>query len=563
MIAPIDRTDRVAVRAAVGTHGRRIVDSIHRGDTCAFSAFVMRDNHGAELDIAPIHVTLVNFVRWCWANGHYAGILAPWRHGKTLIVIEALGLHEIGQNTNTRIRLVAAIDDEAMKRVGAMRRYVTLNPEYHRVYPNVTPAEKSEWNLHKFYVRRESLNQDPTLSAAGVEANEAGGGYDIVMFDDVASRRNMIDQDEKRLQVFEQMTSVWLQRIDPGTRVVYAGTRWHADDPPGLFLAKGDTRWRWLVVGVAEDFKKLVCAVGSTEAETQYDEHAVPLTKAPTTFASDMKFALPLWEQRPEQWLRARAQDRWAFSRGYRQRAPRAEDRLFSNLSKFLLYGITVDQLVAKTAERFSGYDPAGSSRKGNALVTAAWGTLPSGAQTRVLTRMDLWRGSGEESATRIATAYMNEHWAGIAIEVNGLQEDRMTLIDDAIPGIPLIPHVTTGSNKRDAFDFGGAESLELQVRTGSWVLCMDDPYDTGAPLSQHDAACGCPYHQFISELNNFTPGRKDDYYDLLMAWWFCGTAMTGKLHADVHQRAVEQDELGDEGVIPADEIGGVLALLR
>lgn len=539
------------------------------GDIDAFGVFVLRDNKDDAIDIAPFHRTITNFVRDCWASDHFCGILAPWRHGKTLLAITRIALHEIGQNHNTRIRLVSAIDAEAMKRVASMRRYVTLSPEYRFVYPEVKPAEKSEWNLHQFYVERSSLNQDPTLSAAGVESNEAGGGYDIVMFDDVASRRNMIDLEEKRLKVFEQMSSVWLRRIDPRTRVVYAGTRWHADDPPGLFLAKGDEKWKWLVIGVAENFSKLVCAVGSTEAETERDEDAAILDEAPTSFPRGMKFSLPLWDQRPERWLREQyASDTWSFIRGYRQKAPRSEDRLFSDLSKFLLYGVTVNQLVAPTTDRMAGYDPAGEHRKGNALVTGAWGLMPNGSRARVITHMDLWRGSGQESATRVALGFTREKWELLVVENNATQTDRAELIRMAAPNISIALHMTSGQNKKAAFEFGGDQSLEHQVRNGFWVLCMDDAYDTGSPLSEHDATCGCAYHQFISNLQNYAPARsREKAYDLLMAWWFCGTALDGKAIAEAWDRAASEaggDVLAaDFGGIPEDEDGGLMTFFR
>lgn len=243
-----------------------------RVDMDAFGTVVLKDQDGAPLDIAAFHRVMTRFVNWCWypelrpdeeersLPPYYCGILAPWRHGKTTLGPIRIPLFRIGVNPNIRIRLVCADDREAMLRVSSVRRYL-LSEEYKYVFPKVKPARLADWTKHQFFVSRDSLGQDPTLAAAGVFNTEAGGGSDIMMFDDIATYQNMILRPAYRARVYETLTSVWLRRIDPNTRVVYVGTTWHADDPPHLFRAQKDSQWRWLIVGVSEGFDRLSCRI--------------------------------------------------------------------------------------------------------------------------------------------------------------------------------------------------------------------------------------------------------------------------------------------------------------
>jgi hypothetical protein len=228
----------------------------------AFGAIAIKDNIGKPLDLHPIHLLMTRFINYCWAQDPplYCGILAPWRHGKSTIAIIRTAAHFIGQNPEIRIRLVCADDREAVLRTSAIRRYI-LSPEYKLVYPTVAPARLSDWTKHQFFVERHALSQDPTLSAAGIFHTEAGGGNDLVMFDDIATYQNMILRPALREQVYDSLANVWLRRIDPHTRVLLVGTTWHYDDPYNQLRRHQLGQWRFLVVAISEDFKSMHCTV--------------------------------------------------------------------------------------------------------------------------------------------------------------------------------------------------------------------------------------------------------------------------------------------------------------
>ena len=270
----------------------------------------------------------------------------------------------------------------------------------------------------------------------------------------------------------------------------------------------------------------------------------------PETFAPGVRFTIPLWGQRSSDWLkREYRKGRWSFERGFRQNAPREEDRRFGDLSQFLLYGIKVDDFFPEGSKPvvYGAYDPAGSKRLGNALVS---GALHAPSSRRIITGMDLWRGSGKTDATRIALGYERWRWPMLVVENNGTQQAFNDLIVQATNGQLAVAPFITGKNKAD-LDIG-IPGLETQVRNGLWALCMDDEYDTGEPLSQHDVGCGCAYHVFLEDLNNYpSPART---CDLMMAWWFLEGVFRGVVRVPESGRSVEDELNGD---IPANELAG------
>lgn len=229
----------------------RMAQLVERARTSheAFAALVMKDNRNLPIDLEPFHLLIIRFIRYCWSRQLYAGILAPWRHGKSLAGTDLFSLVEIGRNPNVRIRLIAGHDHEAVKRVSSIRRHL-VSQEYRWVYPEIRPAKLSEFSMRSLFVERSAPGPDPTLSAAGVFSGEAGGGYDVLMFDDVATHQNMILKPALRPRVYETLTSVWLRRVDPSTRVLWVGTVWHADDPSHMFRADTSGQWLWLIIRI-------------------------------------------------------------------------------------------------------------------------------------------------------------------------------------------------------------------------------------------------------------------------------------------------------------------------
>jgi hypothetical protein len=263
----------------------------------------------------------------------------------------------------------------------------------------------------------------------------------------------------------------------------------------------------------------------------------------PTVFEPGLKFKLPLWSRRPKSWLLEQyEQDRVSFNKGFRQRVPRSEDKVF-NLTRFLLFHNKVSDFVLPTDPRFGGYDPAGEKRLGNALVTAAI----TNSGMRVITECRLWRGSFQETASQLTNAYLRHRYSLLVVENVALQGSILQLMEYACPELPTVGF-QTGQNK--AHPEHGLQGLAAEMNHGIWALCMGDAYDTYAPLREHAPACGCAYHSLITDLMEYPSEKRQE--DLMMAMWFCREGLRGAPMAGYVQGLEVPD-----GIIPAGEIGG------
>ena len=239
-----------------------LIERARTGNLNAFSALCIRDAHGSPIDLAEFHLVVNAFIDYCWQQNPplSAGVLAPWRHGKSLLSVIGRAAHAIGLNPEVRIRLICADDREAVLRVAAVRRVIESR-RYRRVFPYVRPKH-GEWLKHQFTVERSSIGPDPTLAAAGVFAVEAGGGHDIIMFDDLVTYQNTYLAPAIRPAIYDTVTSVWLRRVDPGARICAVGTAWHYDDCNHRLRRQEHLgQWRWLIVRVSDKFDKLEARV--------------------------------------------------------------------------------------------------------------------------------------------------------------------------------------------------------------------------------------------------------------------------------------------------------------
>lgn len=219
---------------------------------------IILDENGAPLILADIHRSWHRHVDNCRAAGQWAGILAPWGHGKSEEMVIARTLCEIAHNPNLRIKILSSNDNIARKRVMAIKQRIQ-NPDsaFRELYPDIQPADDMPWNSTELYLKRCSESKDPTLDGRGVLASDMGSRADMLIFDDPVDLRNAIQQPVLRAKVKEAVRSGWLSRLEPTGFVIYIATVWHEDDLSMELLS--NTRFNFLVQSIAEDFSCIEC----------------------------------------------------------------------------------------------------------------------------------------------------------------------------------------------------------------------------------------------------------------------------------------------------------------
>jgi len=204
-------------------------------DCSVFCETVMQAPDGERVINAQVHRAWHKHIRWCEQNGKYAGILAPWGHGKTEQVIGEI-LWQIGRDPNRRIKLVCNDATNAGERVSAVKRYIEKSEDFKQIFPKVQPDIDTGWLKQSFFVKRASQSKDATLEAYGILSTVIGGRCDLLICDDPVDLRNAILQPALRSSVKQAFFNSFLTRMESTGHCIYIATIWHEDDLTSLLL---------------------------------------------------------------------------------------------------------------------------------------------------------------------------------------------------------------------------------------------------------------------------------------------------------------------------------------
>lgn len=286
-------------------------------DSAVFAAFQIRDEKGRMIRMAAIHYIVHKHIDWCKQKGVYAGILAPFGHGKTEHFMSRM-VFEIGQNPHIRAKLVCNIDDNAKQRMAAIKRVCTENQWAMATFPHI--AELAESTKHRMRLTAQRFSKDATLESWGILGAGIGSRADLIMFDDPVDEKSLTSK-AKRDDTIQKFYNTWMTRLAPGGFAMYIATAWHNHDLTATLQTSNE--WAFVVMAISQDFQRIDCKL-TRGGETLHE------------------FSIPLWEDYwSERRLKAEATSNEhgarAFERGFRQRPMTAEDAVF-DLDQFKHY---------------------------------------------------------------------------------------------------------------------------------------------------------------------------------------------------------------------------------
>lgn len=168
-------------------------------------------------------------------------LLAPVRHGKSLLMAYVLPLMMIAADRNIRIIIASKTARLALDTVRHIGDQLRNNPALVRDFgPFFAPDQK--WTDSQVQVIRSDLNQrDPTLTAVGVGGMLEGVGGNVAILDDVVDVEGASSEIE-RARTLEWFNGTLLGRLEPGGRAVIIGTPWHELDLYGALSTREDYR---------------------------------------------------------------------------------------------------------------------------------------------------------------------------------------------------------------------------------------------------------------------------------------------------------------------------------
>jgi hypothetical protein len=461
--------------------------------------FVLTDPSGKAIQQAALHEAIHLHIDHCHATGRHAGIVAPYGHGKTEQVTILRVLQAVGQNPNTRVKVVCNNDDNATARVEAIQQYISQSTALRLVYPNLRPDQK-HWGRHSFRVQRDAVSKDATVEAWGVFSGGIGSRSDFMVFDDVCDLKDIWEPSlrQKKTQAFGTQ---WMSRLVPGAKAVYVATAYHEHDTTHQLLR--NPQWSFLWMSVSDDLTGIDCVLHNSSPEHPLRS----LAGATEGEAGQVRFTIQGWFT-PAELASRRVADPRAFDRGYRNRAITEGELWFPSFLACCQVGRPADHVGADWL-KFTGVDLSSDVRAGNVIFTIA-----VDPQSRRRIPVDIRRGKWSSPQLAAEIVAVNRDWRPqrVMVENNGYQQsltDWMRSSGLATADVPL-QSFTTGSNKHA--DQTGVRSLEAEFAQGHWLWLR--PHE--------DPQCICAWCATHEEFRQAPLGATNDG---VMAAWFAREA--------------------------------------
>lgn len=198
-------------------------------------------------------------------------ILAPRHSFKSCMSTMGYTLWRLARDPNLRILIYSDTNEKAEAFLEEIKNHIEgkkARSEFRDLFgPWETDAKSGVWNKSAITIRpRTSAAAEPSVDTAGIETSKVGRHYDLIIFDDVVTDKNITTPElmQKVIQVFQKAHAL----LKPDGDVIVVGTRWHFGDLYGLLLsdpvkfphlqvyktsAEGDGTYPYAAIGLTQE----------------------------------------------------------------------------------------------------------------------------------------------------------------------------------------------------------------------------------------------------------------------------------------------------------------------
>ena len=208
---------------------REVRKELARIDCASFVEFVIRTEKGRR----PITLTPMHREWHAMADGFDRVVI--WAHigsGKSLLLITARTLWELGRDPELRIGIVSETAAKAKKLARPIKAYVESSRELREVFPALRKSLRDgmPWNQSELTVDRLNSAKDASITiVSALKPTIASARLDRVFFDDILSHRTArkpTQQEELRIMMRAEV----MGRIEPNGRAIAVNTAWKMGD---------------------------------------------------------------------------------------------------------------------------------------------------------------------------------------------------------------------------------------------------------------------------------------------------------------------------------------------
>lgn len=172
-------------------------------------------------------------------------ILMPRYTFKSHLGTIAYSLWQLVNDPNLRILICSDTNEKAEGFLGGIKNHILgliSGSLFRAVYGDWSvDAKKGVWNQQAIVVApRTKAQVEPSIDTAGIETSKTGKHYDLLIFDDLVSEKNITTPE--LMQKVKEVYRKYLSVLKPGGTVLLIGTRWHHGDLYGSIVAEEEER---------------------------------------------------------------------------------------------------------------------------------------------------------------------------------------------------------------------------------------------------------------------------------------------------------------------------------
>lgn len=170
-------------------------------------------------------------------------ILMPRYTFKSCICTMGYSLWRLMMNSNLRILIYSDATNKAQGFLRGIKNHILgeiANSKFRKYFWNwETDPKKGKWNDSEIIISvRRTAHSEHSVETAGIETSLVGRHYDIIIFDDIVSDKNVTTKEQ--MDKVEKCYQEALSLLIPGGEILMIGTRWHFGDLYGRIIAQNE-----------------------------------------------------------------------------------------------------------------------------------------------------------------------------------------------------------------------------------------------------------------------------------------------------------------------------------
>ena len=172
-------------------------------------------------------------------------ILMPRYTFKSCVATVGYSLYRLLFDPNIRILIYSDATSKAQGFLTSVKNHImgkVDNSKFRAQWGEwETDPKKGKWNESAIIVKtRSTASAEPSIETAGIETSLVGRHYDLIIFDDIVSDKNVTTKEQ--MDKTSECYSKALSLLRPGGEVLMVGTRWHFGDLYGRIIAENKHR---------------------------------------------------------------------------------------------------------------------------------------------------------------------------------------------------------------------------------------------------------------------------------------------------------------------------------